>query len=458
MGARGRVVRKVWGMRLLSLLDQMFVKMESERTPMHIGALAVFKLPDGAGPEFVRDIHTAFSQMAYLPFPFDSRLAPLAGADAMAWEQVTPDPEYHVRLSALPSPGGEAELGRLVERLHSNALDMSRPLWEAHIIEGLSGDRFAFYFKGHHAATDGLGAMNTIKAWLTTDADALPGTGQSEGRDIDASVVRRLLIPARRAADGIGAVRELVTRIVDMALDRTSSVRVTVKTPRTIFNQRLTRHRRFATSVLELSRLKAVAQATDTTVNDVVLACVGGAVRQYLLEQDALPSASLTASVPFGFDRDEETVNAAAGFVCPLGTDSDDPLERLRVINASTRRGKSDIESLSPNAAQYYTLLGLVPLLLAQRTGVLQKLPPLFNFTVSNVVLSKEPLYLLGARLELLAPISFLVDGYGLNVTLVGYTDQVTLGVVGCRDTMPHLQTLAVHIGAALDDLEKALA
>ena len=102
------------------------------------------------------------------------------------------------------------------------------------------------------------------------------------------------------------------------------------------------------------------------------------------------------------------TLNAATGFVCPLGTDTDDPLERLRTVSASTRRGKSDMESLSANAAEYYTLLGLVPLLLAQRTGVLQKLPPLFNFTVSNVVLSKEPLYLLGAELDLIVPVSFL--------------------------------------------------
>lgn len=443
-------------MRLLSLLDQMFVKMESDRTPMHIGALAIFRLPNGAGAEFVRDVHTAFSQLAYLPFPFDSVLAPLAGADAMAWKQVTPDPEHHVRLDALPSPGSDAELGRLVERLHSTPLDLTEPLWEAHVIEGLAGSRFAFYFKAHHAATDGLGAVNTIKAWLTTDPDALPGTGVSAGRDLDPSRLKRLLIPARRAGDGIAATKELVARIIDMGRDRNSSVRVTIKTPRTPFNQRLTRHRRFATQVLELPRLKAVAQATGTTVNDVVLACIGGAVRRYLLEIDALPKASLTASVPVGFDRDEETVNAAAGFVCPIGTDTDDPLARLTTINASTQRGKHDIQSLSANAAEYYTLLGLVPLLIAQRTGVLQKLPPLFNFTVSNVVLSKDKLYLLGAELELLAPISFLVDSYGLNVTLVGYTDKVTLGFVGCRDTIPHLQHLAVYTADALDELEAA--
>ena len=113
-------------MRLLSPVDQMFVRMETSRTPMHIGALAIFRLPAGAGPEFVRDIHAAFSELAYLPFPFDSVLSGGAVAEALpTWQRVEPDPEYHVRLSALPSPGDDADLGRLVERLHSHPLDMT---------------------------------------------------------------------------------------------------------------------------------------------------------------------------------------------------------------------------------------------------------------------------------------------------------------------------------------------
>jgi len=440
--------------KLLSPVDQMFVRMESDRTPMHIGALAIFELPEGAGPEFVRDIHRAFSELRFLPFPFDSVLASGPVAEALpVWRQVQPDPAYHVRLAALPVPGGEAELGQLVEQLHSRRLDMGKPLWEAHVIEGLSGNRFAFYFKAHHCAVDGTGAMNLIKHWLSTDPAGSPAVGTAgPGRHF--GLLDRIKVPFTRVTDGLVATTELVGRLVAMARGEHSSVRAALGTPKTPFNQRLTRQRRVAVRVLELDRLKAVAQDTGTTVNDVVLATLSGAVRRYLLEQGALPDESLTVSVPVGFDRDEETLNAATGFVCPLGTNLADPLARLQVITAATNRGKADLSNMSTNALQHYTLFGLLPLAIGQRTGVLQKLPPLFNFTVSNVVLSREPLYLLGARLELLVPVSFLADGYGLNVTLVGYTDKVALGFVGCRDTIPHLQNLAVYAAEALAELE----
>lgn len=438
--------------RLLSPLDQMFVRMESPRTPMHIGALAIFELPEDAPADFVRRLHAGFAELSWLPFPYDSQLAGLPIADAVRWKQVRPDPEYHVRLDALPAPGTEADLGRLVERLHSRPLDMAKPLWEAHIIDGLEGGRFAFYFKAHHCATDGLGALETITTWLSTDPTAMPPVGGvEEGRPL--SLWEKLTIIPRRAAAGAVATIEVLGKVVDMALGADSMVVAAVRTPRSIFNQRVTSQRRIATQTLPLSTLKAVATSTGVTVNDVVLAALGGAFRRYLIEQDALPGASLTASVPVGFTREEDTRNAAAGFITPLGTTSEDPVERLALINAATRRGKHDIDSLSPGAAEYFSLIGLVPLALAQKSGVLAKMPPLFNLTVSNIILSKDPLYLLGARLEQLVPISFLVDGYGLNVTLIGYTDTVSLGFVGCREAIPHLQRLATYTAEALSEL-----
>ncbi len=168
-----------------------------------------------------------------------------------------------------------------------------------------------------------------------------------------------------------------------------------------------------------------------------------------------MPSADITASIPVGFERDHQTINAATGFVCPLGSGVDDPLRRLARIHAVTTRGKAELLEMSPNALQHYTLLGLLPLAIGQKSGALQKLPPVFNFTVSNIVLSKEPLHLGDAELETLIPLSFLCDGYGLNVTLVGYTDAVTLGIVGCRDTIPHLQRLAPYTLDALAELEE---
>lgn len=442
-------------MKLLSPLDQMFARMETLRTPMHIGAFAVFDPPKEAPRNFIRDLYDAVSQLAFLPFPFDSVIA---GGPTMAyWKQVRPDPSYHVRLSALPRPGTARDLGALVERLHSTPLDMSKPLWELHLIEGLARRQFAIYFKAHHCAVDGMGAVNLIKSWLTTDPSAPPGSGKPEplGDDYDLAGVFAATT-AKRAVEGVSAVSELVGKISSMALGANSSVRAALTTPRTPFNTRINRHKRLAVQVLKLPRLKAVARATGTTVNDVVLAAVGGACRRYLQAQHALPKNTLTASVPVGFERDADTVNAASGFVAPLGTSTEDPVQRLTEISASTSRGKAELLALSPNALQHYSVLGLLPIAVGQRTGALGVIPPLFNFTVSNVVLSKEPLYLSGAKLDVIVPVSFLCDGYGLNVTLVGYTDKVVLGFLGCRDTVPHLQRLAQYTGEAFQELEAA--
>jgi len=443
-------------MKLLSPVDSMFVRMETSRAPLHIGCGAIFELPDGAGPGFVRDLYQAFAALDWLPFPYDS-VVDHGPANALSrWRRVQPDPSYHVRLSALPSPGNDAQLGQLIERLHSNALDLTKPLWEAHIIEGLENNRFAFYFKAHHGATDGLGGMRTIKQWLSTDPTGNVGPGGDESPEkaelerLD-SLAKRT---ARRIISTITATGEMAGKVVEMGFGANSAVLGALKTPKTPFNKNVTRNRRLAITELGLDRLKAIATSTGTSVNDVILTALSGSVRRYLSELDALPKRTLTASVPVGIDRDETTINAAAGFVCPLGTDVEDPLERLRGIHAVTSRGKRELIALSPDALQQFTLVGLLPIALSQKVVTA---PPLFNFVVSNLVLSREPLYLAGAKLLTLVPMSFLSDGYGLNVTLVGYGDKVTLGFVGCRDTIPHLQRLAIYTSDALDELEAAV-
>ena len=442
--------------KLLSPVDSMFVRMETSRAPLHIGCGAIFELPEGAGPGFVRDLHAAFAQLSWVPFPYDSVVDHGPAGALSRWVRTKPDPSYHVRLSALPSPGNEAQLGQLIERLHSNPLDLSKPLWEAHVIEGLEGNRFAFYFKAHHGATDGLGAVRTIKQWLSTDPHGNVGPAGEESPDkkeLERADHRAIRL-ARGIVASLGATGEMAGKIVEMATGANSAVLGALRTPRTPFNKRVTRNRRIAKAELDLARMREIANATGTTVNDVVLTSLAGSVRRYLLELDQLPKRSLTASVPVGIDRDEETINAAAGFVCPLGTDVEDPVDRLRGINAVTARGKKELVALSPSALQQFTLAGLLPIAFSQKVATA---PPLFNFVVSNLVLSKEPLYLAGAKLVSMVPVSFLADGYGLNVTLIGYGDKVTLGFVGCRDTIPHLQRLAIYTRDALDELEAAV-
>jgi WS/DGAT/MGAT family acyltransferase len=449
-------------MRLLSPLDAVFLRMESKRTPMHIGAMMTFVPPADAGPNFVRELLADFAKLSFLPSPFDCRLVDgPRRLFAPAWVEAEPDPEYHVRHSALPAPGGQRELGTLVARLHSNQLDFDRPLWEAHLVEGLEGGRFAFYFKAHHCAIDGIGAVRVVKKWLTKDPDDRRGlpdlSGQHRPRRASRSLADRVQGIAGTVRDHSVAVPELAGKLARMGVGANSTIRAAMETPRTIFNVPITQQRRLAAAVVDLERLRAVGKAAEATVNDVTLAVLGAALRRYLLEQDALPKSSVMASVPVALARSGSSANAVAGFVAPLGTAEADPRKRLELINAATGRAKREISSLSRNASTQFSLLGLAPLAIGQMTGTLPKLPPFFNFTVSNVPLSREPLYLKGARLEAVYPMSFLADGYALNVTLVGYADHVNFGFLGCRDAVPHLQRLGVYTSEALDELADAV-
>jgi WS/DGAT/MGAT family acyltransferase len=235
-------------------------------------------------------------------------------------------------------------------------------------------------------------------------------------------------------------------------------MRAALATPRSLFNVAITQQRRLGTQMLDLPRVKAVAKATNTTVNDVCLAICGGTIRRYLQEQDALPEKDLLASVPVGLPRrDGKSGNAVAGFVCGMGTNEPDPALRLKRINEVTGRTKDQLRAMSATALEQFTMLGLSPLLLGQMAGILSKVPPFFNVVVSNVVASKDPLYLRGAELEAMYPMSILFDGYGLNITLVGYQDRIAVGFTGCRDAIPSLQRMAVYTQDALTDLEEAV-
>lgn len=450
--------------RFLSPLDAAFLRMESKRTPMHVGGLLVFELPEGAPPDFLRNLLLRMREHPFMPSPFDCRLSRSRLSRLLPqWEPVTCDMDYHIRHSALPYPGGERELGAQVARLHSRPMDLTRPVWEATLIEGLENRRFAFYFKAHHCAIDGMGAMNMVRAWLSDDPNNLDGPGMPESAksgDVRApqeNLARRLLKSTRGNAM---AVRELARTFYQLSRGGKESVlRAAATTPRTLFNAAVSQQRRLGTQLLDLSRFKTVTDATGATVNDVALAICSGAVRRYLIENQALPEQSLTASIPIGLPRsDGRPGNAVTGFVCPLGTDVADPLARLKLIATVTDRTKKQMLSMSSTALERFALIGLSPLLLGQMAGVLAKVPPFFNFVVSNVVASKKPLYLNGARLEAMYPISFLFDGYAINVTLIGYADKVAIGFVGCRDAVPHLQRLAVYTGEALAELERLVA
>ncbi|SFF26806.1 Diacylglycerol O-acyltransferase [Fontimonas thermophila] len=454
-------------MRYLSPLDAAFLRMESARTPMHVGAMMTFRLPQGAPRDFLQRLLARMRKHPFMPEPFNCRLARTRWSRlAPAWEQTELDMDYHLRHSALPYPGGERELGQLVARLHSHPLDLSRPLWECHVIEGLAGDRFALYFKAHHCAIDGIGAMRMVQRWLSEDPQdprvdgpwVVATRADPEPPRAHTGLVERLRKPIAFAGRQIRSLGDLAKALVQMSQGEDSSVRAALAVPRSLFNVPVTQQRRLGTQILSLQRIKAIAEAVGASTNDVLMAICGGAIRRYLLEQQALPEKTLLASVPVGLQRPDGTPgNAVVGFVAPLGTHIEDPRARLQLIHRVTARAKQELGAMPPDALAQFALLGLSPLILGQMTGALPKLPPLFNVVVSNVVLSKKPLYLMGAELEAMYPVSFLFDGYALNITLVGYCDRVAVGFLGCRDAIPHLQRLAVYSSDALDELERAV-
>lgn len=462
----------------LGPLDAMFLLLDSTDTPMHVGALMPFEPGGPTDPEHLRQL---YQQLRTAPVcsPWNRRLAThhLKHSPVHWWvEDDDIDLEYHVRRSALPSPGDERELGVMVARLHSNPLDLSRPPWEMHVIEGLADGRFAIYVKVHHALVDGVSAMKILARSLSRSADELdtpvffstpPPPAARPDPDEGGSVVEALpgLLAAAsdRAAEGAGALLRLGRALGRAATSpaRDTALVGSMQAPRSILNERITRQRRFATQQYSVERLKVLAHRTGTTLNDVVLSICGGGLRTYLDELDALPERGLIGFLPVNVRTSDDPGggNAVGAVLATLGTDVADPVQRLKVVHASTTEAKGQLAGMDQTTAMAYSAALLGPAAL-QAAAAFTGLPvpgTTFNVCVSNVPGPREPLYFRGARLQAVYPLSIPTHGMALNITVESYADTLNVGFIGCRDTLPHLQRLAVHTGAALAELEAAL-
>jgi WS/DGAT/MGAT family acyltransferase len=450
----------------LSALDASFLLAETRNTPLHVAGLQIFEIPTGADENWVSKLFAELRSHPVSAHPLNYRLrGGLAGKVMPSWEVVDDaDLEYHVRRSALPRPGGERELGELVSRLHSNPMDLSKPLWEFHLIEGLAGHRVAIYFKVHHALVDGANSVKLLN--LTTDPrtsfvppfwadvsrqtterrsrtgsmrDWLPGMIDKELRSLP-SLYRGLSATAR-AALGMSDDPDLAS---------------IAEAPRTIFNVRVGGQRRVATQSVSLERIKAIGRAAGGTVNDVVLAACSGALRRYLDEQGQLPAESLIAAVPMALHHEEGTSsgNAVTSLNTRLGTNLDDVRERFEAIKRSTESGKALLKQMTQTAAMNYTMIVSLPLMLAWLPVAGSMVRPVTNLIISNVPGPRDTLYFHGAKMTGYYPISQVGHGMALNITVLSYAGQLAFGFVACRDSVPSMQRLAVFMGEALDELE----
>jgi WS/DGAT/MGAT family acyltransferase len=450
----------------LNLLDLSFVLMETRQTPMHVAGLQMFQPPADAPRDFPRRVYEYLRSFPVTARPFNYRLRGLgSGVLLPHFEEVEKvDLDYHLRHSALPYPGGERELGVLISRLHSNPMDMDRPLWEVHLIEGLAGGRFAMYGKMHHSLADGVSGVGLVNfPEDPAETRTLPIWAQERPRKPRSGI----------AASGTLGVLPSVLRSQAQALPSllrglAGSAKAAIglkdnpdfaslaEAPRTIFNTSITPQRRVATQSTSLARMKAIGEAAGGSINDVLLAACSGAMRRYLAELDELPKKSLIGSIPVALPRDADSAggNAISFANVRMGTDIADVRERFDVIRRSSAAGRDYLKQMSGAALIDYTVLISSPQMLTRIPGMSARVPPIYNVIISNVPGPRRKLYFMGAELQAYYPISALAHGQALNITVLSYAGGLHFGFTACHERVPHVQRLAVYTGEALDELE----
>ena len=449
----------------MPLADAMFLLPESREQPMHVGSLQLFSPPPGSDPDYLTELYQDSLRATDIAKEFRRR--PHRAITTLGqWTWVDDgdiDLEHHIRHSALPPPGRIRELLALVSRLHGTLLDRHRPLWEAHLIEGLNDGRFAVYTKLHHSLMDGVSGLRLLERTLSKDPAARDVRMPFEERPRSARTERTgggllsLPLQAGQAAWDMASLTPRVLKLAEQGL-REQAVALPMQAPRSVLNVPITGSRRFAAQAWSMDRIKAVGRAADATVNDVVLAMCASALRTYLLELDALPDAPLIAMTPVSLreDGDDESGNAVGTILCNLGTHLVDPQERLLAIRASMRAAKASLRGLNQLQVTALSAAVMAPLGLGLMPGLQAAVRPPYNLVISNVPGPREPLYWNGARLEGMYPLSIPTNGQALNITVTSYAGDMEFGLIGDRRSLPHLQRMLPALEEGLAELEKA--
>lgn len=456
----------------ISPLDASWLAVDSEDTPMHVGNLQIYSLPEGASETFLRDDVRRMKEAGKIVSPWNKKLTRPSFLGRLllpSWsidEDI--DLDYHVRHSALPKPGGERELGILVSRLHSHRMDFKRPLWECHVIEGLENNRFALYTKLHHSLIDGVSGVRLLERTLSSSIDDIkmqppwsiqPPEREPKAKTHKASLATRIINAVKKQLATLAPLARALAKLISSGCKDQQELSAPFVGPRCIINGRVKPARRFATQQYSLDSIKQLATATDASLNDIVLYLCSTAMRNFLIERGGLPEKPLTSGIPVNIRPadDTGTGTAISFIISSLATHESDPLKRLNIIKESTKAAKNHLQSMPRSALTQYTLFMMAPYTLQLLSGLGGRMRPAFNVTISNVPGPQKALYYNGCKLEAMYPVSLIAHGGALNITCLSYNGSLNFGYTGCRDTLPSMQNIAVLSGEALQELEEII-
>jgi diacylglycerol O-acyltransferase len=464
-------------MRQLNGIDADMIYGETAASHMHILGLLILDpstAPRGFGFRDWRRL--VASQLEHLP-PLRERLVRVPfGLDRPYWaDDPDLDLDNHIHHHALPTPGGPRELAALVGELASTKLDQSMPLWTMWFIEGLEHGRVAVLTKLHHACIDGIAGSMMLGRLFTTDREASPALSSAaeernvaplpSGSELLVRNLGSLVATPLRAARAARKTATSVGKLIRMRRARTwDTTALPFQAPSTSLNRPITPRRSFAYCSVPLEQVKRVKQAFGVTVNDVVVAICGGALRAYLESRNELPEASLLAAIPVSVRSEDQTTsfgNSVSGMFATLATNLKDPVERLQAVSRGTRSAKelyaSGIEGAVmewarvPRPVAFSMLVRLLSWLDLSR-----HLPPIFNLLISNVPGPPMPLYAAGAQLLACYPMGPLIDRIALNVTVLSCNGEVGFGFLTCPDVVEDPWAISDRIPEALEELVRA--
>ena len=457
-------------MEQLSLLDFGFFIAESQASPKHVGGLLICKRPPRAAAGFARSIYKEFLTFTEVEAPFN-RTIKFSRTAMPCWQTCDAiDLKQHVFYHKLAAGENDrAGLYRLVSALHTPMLDRSRPLWELHVIDGVSAGRFAIYQKMHHACADGVTMVRWTAEGLAESADDRElrpvwsiKHGRGAGRrarmkqEMLQSAWKSLSVTGRHVL-GIGRLAVMLL-LESVKLTKNAIALPFINSAHTPLTGQVTAGRQFASAAVSMERVNRIRASTRSTLNHVALTCLDGALHRYLREQGVKLRRPITIQMPVNLrqEGDKAAGNKLGIIQVELSPPTDDPYIRLRNIGFSLRNVRTMMDSVAPEAIESYTIITGLVAQIAEMLNLSERTPPMGNTLVSNVPGPKEYLYLKGARMEELHPISTLPPSNLLNITLFSYAGQLFFGLIA-TDELPNLDALSHYVAEAFTELEQSV-